>query len=447
MNATEPGRPLLKPGFVLCLALIGAASMIYYHQKLFIPRAQEVRRAEGLGNGYSFGNDFYQLWLASRELIFNKRDPYGPETTKAIQIGLYGRVLDPARAGDPVDQRVFPYPGFVAVMFCPVAEFPFPAVRIAALCVLIGLSVATPFLWLRAIRWHPRWEWAALICLLTVCSYPALEGLFAEQLGLLVAFLLAAAILFLRGRRFFLAGILMALTTMKPQTTALPVIYLLIWAAGRWRSRRGFILGYLLTMVLLVGTSLVILPHWIQSWAHTVVAYRHYTAPPLITEVLTSWLGTRLVGPATLIASAALVGFAFGLSWRNRDAETESFDFWSTLSVSLAITTIAVLQGQAVYDHLILIPAVLLLARYRSAFHERGRALTILFSIGTLILFWNWIAAFGLILLSPWVTLTALHAAPILAIPIRSAASLPFVVLALSVLSRRISPPLDPEGA
>ena len=40
-----------------------------------------------------------------------------------------------------------------------------------------------------------------MILLLTVATYPALEGLFAEQLGLLVAFLLAAALLQLSGKR------------------------------------------------------------------------------------------------------------------------------------------------------------------------------------------------------------------------------------------------------
>ena len=88
----------------LCLALAGAASMLYYHQGLFMPQVVAVRTAQGLGNGYSFGNDFYQVWLGAREWLHERRDPYSPEMTRDIQIGLYGRPLD--RPGDQVDRRV-----------------------------------------------------------------------------------------------------------------------------------------------------------------------------------------------------------------------------------------------------------------------------------------------------------------------------------------------------
>ena len=53
--------------------------MIYYHQRLFMPRVEAARTAQGLGNGYSFGNDFYQVWLTSRQWLQQGRDPYRPE--------------------------------------------------------------------------------------------------------------------------------------------------------------------------------------------------------------------------------------------------------------------------------------------------------------------------------------------------------------------------------
>ena len=69
MPASEPGTRAVSPTLALCLALIGAASMLYYHQGLFMPRVNAVRAATGLGGGYSFGNDFYQVWLSARELL------------------------------------------------------------------------------------------------------------------------------------------------------------------------------------------------------------------------------------------------------------------------------------------------------------------------------------------------------------------------------------------
>jgi hypothetical protein len=432
--------------------LIGAASMIYYHQGLFMPRVVAVRTSAGLGNGYSFGNDFYQVWLTSQEWLRQGRDPYSPEMTREIQIGLYGRPLDPTRPTDPIDRRVFPYPFYTDLLFWPAAEFPFVPLRVVVVCMLAALTLASVPLWLRALDWQLSGKWIALILLLTLSSYPALEALFAAQLGLLVAFLLAASLMALQRGRFLLAGILMAITTIKPQVTALAILYLLIWSAREWRARRGFWLGFLATLTLLVGASLVAMPNWIRSWIHTVLAYRHYTRPPLVTEVLTSHLGPRLVGPGTLVLTAASIVIAIALAWRNRAAAYGSFAFWMTLTLLLSITTITILPGQAIYDHLILLPGILLLARYRKQILDGGLVPRVLLSLGALVLFWPWMAAFALIVLRPVLAPAEFNSTVVFALPIRTAASLPFAALALLAWaaranSARVSPARNPESA
>jgi hypothetical protein len=431
----------------LALALTGAASMLYYHQALFMPRVVAVRAAEGLGRGYSFGNDFYQVWLTSRQWLRQRRDPYSPEMTREIQTGLYGRPLDPNRPGDPVDRRVFPYPVFADLLFWPAAEFPFETVRVAVVCMLAALTLASVLLWLRALDWRLSWTWLAVILLLTLCSYPALEALYAAQLGLFVAFLLGSSLFALQRQRFLLAGILMALTTIKPQMTVLAIFYLLLWSAHGWRIRGRFWIGLFSTLTLLVGAALAALPHWIQSWTHTVLAYRHYTRPPLVTEVLTAPLGPRWAGPATFVLTAASIIIAVALAWRNRSAAYGSFAFWITLSLLLSITTITILPGQAVYDHLILLPGILLLVRYRNELLDAGRVPRILLSIGGLILFWPYLAALALILLRPVLAPATFDSTAIFALPIRTAASLPFAVLALLAFTMRVNPAQNPESA
>ena len=421
--------------------------MIYYHQRLFMPRVEAAQTAEGLGNGYSFGNDFYQVWLTSRQWLRQGHDLYSPEMTREIQIGLYGRPLDPNRRGDPVDRRVFPYPAFTDLLFWPAAEFPFESVRLAVVCVLGALTFASVLLWLRAFDWQLNAKWVAVILLLTMSSYPALEALFAAQLGLLVAFLLAASLVALQRSRFLLAGILMAVSTIKPQVTALAVLYFLIWSAHDWRARGRFYLGFFATLGLLVGASLAVIPQWIRSWTHTVLAYRHYNPPPLVTEVLTSPLGPRWSAPATLVLTAASIVIAILLAWRNRAAAFGSFAFWVTLGVLLSITTITILPGQAVYDHLILLPAILLLVRNRNVIFNAGRVPQVLLSIGGLVLYWPWIAAFALILLRPWLAPADFSSTRVFALPIRAAASLPFAVLALLAFAMRINRVGNQESA
>jgi Glycosyltransferase family 87 len=438
--ATSPmATRAFRSALALVLAVIGAASFLYYHQGLFMPRVVAVRVARGLGNGYSFGNDFYQVWLTSQELLRHHRDPYSVEMTREIQVGLYGRPLDASRPGDPVDRRVFPYPAFAELLFWPAAEISFPPVRVGVLCLLIVATCASVLFWLRAFDWQPGWIWTVVLILLVLCSYPALEGLFAGQLGLLVAFLLAASMLALRRQKFLLAGVLMAITTIKPQMTALAILYLLFWTWTRWRDRKFFGVGLFSTLALLLAGSVAVLPNWIQNWVHTILAYRHYTRPPLVTEVLTSSLGPTLSEPVTLALTAASVIGAVILSWRNRDAEFGSFRFWLTLSLLLSITAVVLLPGQAVYDHLILLPGILFLVRYRDRLRHAGLASRILVGVGAVFLFWPWITAFALIVLRPIVSPSVFDSTAIFAIPIRNAASLPFAVLALLAWLGRVT--------
>ena len=189
--------------------------------------------------------------------------------------------------------------------------------------------------------------------------------------GLLVAFLLAASILALQRGRLLLAGILMALTTIKPQVSVLAIFYLVLWSLWDWRKRGRYCVGFFSTLLLLFATSLAVWPHWIQSWTHALVAYHRYTTPVLVSEVLTSHLPPGAVGPATLILTAGLMIVAVVIAWRNSSASPDSHEFSTTLSLLLAITVITLLPGQAVYDHVILLPGVLLLARrWRDVFFQ-----------------------------------------------------------------------------
>ena len=124
----------------------------------------------------------------------------------------------------------------------------------------------------------------------------------------------------------------------------------------------------------------------------------------------------------TVVAAATL-------AWRGRMAAADSLTFWRTLAIILAITTIVILPGQAVYDHVILIPGILLLARDAAKLRDAGPVPRTLLAVGALVLFWQWIAAFGLIALQPFLSAAVFGSAAMFSLPIRAAASLPFHVL------------------
>src|SRR5260370_8671429 len=81
-------------------------------------------------------SDLYPSWLASRELLLNRRDPYSRELTREIQTGYYGRALDPARKNDPMNQQAFASPVYVAFMLSPTVTLPSPALQLIFLYLL-----------------------------------------------------------------------------------------------------------------------------------------------------------------------------------------------------------------------------------------------------------------------------------------------------------------------
>ncbi|MGB8597352.1 MAG: glycosyltransferase family 87 protein [Candidatus Sulfotelmatobacter sp.] len=417
----------------LGLALVGAASMLYYQFGLFMPRVQTVRAAKHLAGGYAFGNDFYPIWLTSRQWLRNHRDPYSPAVTRDIQIGLFGRPLEAQFPTDPpTDYRTFAYPAFADLLLWPASEVPFPPLRVAWVGLLAALTAASVFFWTQALSWRVSRIWQGVILLLTLVSYPALEGLYAGQLGLVVGFLLAACLLALVRGRLVLAGILMALTTIKPQMTLLAILYLLTWSAHDWRRRGRFSVAFLATMFLLIGASLAVWPHWIQSWGRVILGYHRYAMPPLAIELLGSSLGPH---SGTALITIALLA-ALVLAWRCRAAAAGSYEFWLTLSLLLAITAMTLLPGQAVHDHVILLPGIFLLACRKQPQYSSPifRALCV---IGTAILLWPWVASLGLIALRPFLRPEQFYSKAVFVLPLRTAAPFPFVVLGLLAIALR----------
>jgi hypothetical protein len=136
----------------------------------------------------------------------------------------------------------------------------------------------------------------------------------------------------------------------------------------------------------------------------------------------------------------ALLALGIGIAWRNRRAAQDSARFWFTLSVVLAITTITLLPGQAIYDHIVLIPGILLLLRYARELARTGRIGRALLLAGGLVLAWPWISAFVLLVIRPWLSSQTFYAVPVFALPMRTAASLPFAVLVLLAWTWKVIP-------
>jgi hypothetical protein len=366
------------------LALVAAASMWFYVDRILVgfQVADAAARDRPRGNL----SDLYPRWLGARELLLHLRNPYGDDITIEIQKGYYGRALDPARPNDPKDQQGFAYPVYVVFLLAPFVRFPFHSVQLVFYWTLIALTAISVWLWLRALRWRLPVLAIASCIALTLGSFAAVQGIKLQQLSLLVSALLAGAVACVAGGYLFCGGVLLAAATIKPQLAWPLVAWLLVWALSDWRNRRSFVLGFGSAMALLLGGAEIILPGWWRLFAHALGQYHRYTQNQSVLLVPWEYSG--------IFIAAAVVACGFFL-WKLRAVSADEQYFGLGISLVLALTVLVV-PMYAPYNQVLLLPAILVLARDRTLFTSRSRAARLLYLAAAFALAWQWIASLSL---------------------------------------------------
>jgi len=359
-------------------------------QAIAVPHQQ----AESIERGAPRGNlsDLYPRWLGARELLLHGRDPYGPDITREIQVGYYGRELDPRRPNDPKDQQAFAYPVYVALMLSPTVRLPFAEVHRVFFWLLAALTAASVLLWLQTLGYRLSLSGRLIWVLLTLGCFPAIQGLKLQQLSVLVAALIAASLWSLARRLFVVSGILLAFATIKPQLVFLLILWLCIWVAGDWAHRQRLFWSFAGTMAVLVIAGEVLLPGWIHEFRAAMADYYRYTGGgnSVLDVVLKPTLGRLVSG---ILVSLLLI-FVFLI--RRAGAETREFH-WS-LGMTLA-TTVVVIPMFAPYNQLLLVPGLMLIVRSCRSLWDKGRLSRFFLSMTALAVFWPFLAGTALVIL------------------------------------------------
>jgi hypothetical protein len=370
----------------LLLAILCAASMWFYVDHVLVPyqRADAAVRQRPRGNL----SDLYPRWLGARELLLHRRNPYNRDITREIQAGYYGRELDPQRPGDPKDEQGFAYPVYVTFLLAPTIRFPFDEVRTGFAWFLVVVTAASVLLWLRVVGWRLSTAGVLIVLLLTLGSFPAVQGFKLQQLSLVVAAFIAMACALLTQGHLFSSGVVLALATIKPQLTLPIVLFLLLWTLSDWPTRQRFFWGCAATMALLLAASEILLPGWIGNFLVATQAYRRYAGGMSMLDVLLTPLWGR-------IASTSAIAVTAVVCWRLRKEPNDSPQFALAIALVLAVTVI-VIPMFAPYNYLLLVPAVLVIARnWRTLSNRSAPSRTALYLAAAAVA-WPWVATIGL---------------------------------------------------
>jgi hypothetical protein len=367
----------LVPVLPLVLALLMWG--YYAHTRQLI----EQRLAD---SGFPEGNfsDLFPRWLGTRELLLNGCDPYSPEITKEIQRGYYGRPIDKNRATDPIDEQRFAYPLFVVFLLAPTISLPFTVVKPLFTLILSASAVLTVLLWIQVMGLKAGRGNIFACILLTLATIPYAEGIQLQQLSVLVAFLLAAAVHALAKERFIVAGLLLAIATIKPQLSICLIGCVLLWSVWRWRSRKWVTISFFTVLIVFILASEVLLPRWPLQFLAGIRPYLRYTqATTSIHELF-----GRVGGTIVLLFLAAMIALA---AWRAKSEPVDSDDFGLAISLVLVFTCI-VIPSLAPHNQVLLVPAYLLLVKERNRIWAGGRIARSLWSAAWLTLVWPWVA-------------------------------------------------------
>jgi hypothetical protein len=418
----------MKSWMILAIAVLCGASMWSYTSLILVARQEREAALYGTPRGNL--SDLYPVWLGARALLLDQKNPYGQEVTREIQAGYYGRALDPLRHQDPTNQQAFVYPVYVAFLVAPTIKLPFAEVQAFFRWLLAFVTATSVLAWLRFLGWRPNRSMSATFVLLTLGTFAAVQGIRLEQLSLLVAALIAAAMALLSSGHMVPSGILLALAMIKPQLALPLAAWLLLWSLGDFRARARFDVSFLVSTAALVLGGEYLLPGWIAKFREASRAYLHYAAGgSLLEEMLTRRAGI-------VFACLIVIALAF-LCWPRRHLSAGDPGFRATACLVLATTVIIIPMFPPHYQ-LLLLPGGLLLLRESGELWAQGVVARALLLLAAGFLFWQWASAAVLVAAS-WL---GMNLEGLWHLPLWTSVLLPIPLAACLVLeTRRIIQP------
>jgi len=343
---------------LLFFVLLCSASL-FFHWNRIEQRSQVVEPSADHTKPRSL-TDLYPPWLAARESLLRRRDPYGSDVTREIQLAYFGRELDSSHISDLSNaQRFslayrFAYPIYTVLFLAPTIKMQFHRAQIVSWWFFLSATLVAVFLWLRFLRLRPHASTLVAVFAMLLSSIPVMQGLRLLQLGLLVAALIAAAALSVAKGRLFLAGALLALATIRPQMSVLVIAWFTLWLSAAWTQRRSLLWGFGVTLAALLLASEYLRPGWLLRYPAVLAAYADYTgAASLLGLLMPSTLHWPLMIGALLTASA--------FCWRARRQPANSSAFAIALGFALTLTVLIVPTVIPPFNHVLLLPVALLM--------------------------------------------------------------------------------------
>lgn len=294
--------------FVVIVALMAVPS----YQLLVKPRGQAF--------------DLFWIW-AGGQAILSGENPYGPETTRVIQLGVFDKIIPPHQY-----QHGFPHPAHIAVVLLPFAALPFFWSIILWLSLQIPLFMVALLLGLDLLNWsiRPTWLFALTFLALLGFRYP-INAYVVGQLTFFIIFCFVLAVwLFKKDHPRWSAAVL-ACATIRPDL-ALSAILVALFLARNSPRRTEFFTTLLITGLFFLLIPAMFIGFWPLTWLQ---ALQSYGANPFATwppGLLPLWLRVGL-----LLLLAVWTARYIWRAWQKPKLENHLFMISAVLLFSLIV--------------------------------------------------------------------------------------------------------------
>lgn len=315
------------------------------------------------------GNDFLVHWVGTRSLLVDGLSPYSDEVALRIQNLAYGR---PARAGEHELRVAYPlYSMYIFAPFALISDYTLS--RAVWMTTLETGLVIMAFVSLRITNWQPKPWMLALLLLFSLTWYHSVRAVINGNAVILVSLLVVLALAAIKSGRDELAGILLAVSTIKPQVTILFILYIWVWAISvrRWT----ILIWTLIAGVILAGSALFFIPNWPLQNLWEILRYPGYNPPGTPGAVLSTWwpaFGERFGWGLSI-----LLGIALLAEWFLSRRQEFRWFAW-TAGLTLVISQWSGIQTDPGNFIVLYFPLILVLAVWEERWGRRGRLIIVL---------------------------------------------------------------------
>lgn len=281
--------------------------------------------------------DLYPTWQGGKLFWEDGLSPYDDEVGIQSQLAIYDRL-----AKDDEDEFQFVYPFYLIILFGPLALLEFQLAAAIFMEFLLLLLIGSLVLQLDILGWLPKPITLALLLLTVITSYFSVRGLLLAQPAFLAFGFHIAAYWGIAYRKDGFAGVMLALSTIKPQTSYIIIPLLLLWAFRN--DRRQLVTSFFTTFILLTSISFILRPEWFSEWRDRVFNYSNYAETYPVAHILTHPFDEipDIVSLIAQIILSVLILIPVGRYWYKAIVKQDSTNFfWGVMLATCASLLIA----------------------------------------------------------------------------------------------------------